>query len=280
MKPYIFHITLFDLASLVAIITGINFSLLLWFSKRTYHSANRYLALALMVSALWTTRVLATDIGLAAVFPILACIPLRFSLALGPLLYIYVLKLTRPEHKLRFKDILHFIPLLVELSIQLLFQQLNPLLLVLAFFSVISYLYLSSRLIENAYQRLKFVDGDRYRNKLKWLHRVLVIFGILWLLWIPYAAVVYFSYHSQLGEPAFYPLYIISAVLVLWIGVLGFSRPEVKLLTYASFVSKPSASELRQKGAWLKRVMEANQLYKDAELSLRSLAKKLECPAA
>jgi hypothetical protein len=93
--------TLVDLALLVAIIVGINFALLLAFSKRAHPSANRFLALALMVSVLWIARILAIDIGLVAIFPIWPWVPFRFSQGLGPLIYFYVLKITRPVSKLR-----------------------------------------------------------------------------------------------------------------------------------------------------------------------------------
>jgi hypothetical protein len=57
-------------------------------------------------------------------------------------------------------------------------QDLNPLYGLPVFLSVIIYLCWSHRLIEDFYKRLKFIDGDRYRNELQWLHRLLVVFGL------------------------------------------------------------------------------------------------------
>ena len=84
--------------------------------KRT-GAANSFLALALAVAILWIARILAIDIGLSAYVPFWSRLPLQFSLALGPLIYFYVLKITRPEYKFRRKDLLHFSPLLLELGI-------------------------------------------------------------------------------------------------------------------------------------------------------------------
>ena len=273
MKSYTFHITLFDFAFLVVIIVGINFSLLLWFSKRTYYSANKYLALALMISVLWITHILAIDIGLADIFPIWTYTPLQFSLALGPLIYFYILKLTRPEYKLRFKDLLHFSPLLLELSVQLLFQPLNPVIPVLAFISVITYLYFSHRLIERFYQGLRFNEmSDRYRYQLRWLHRLLTILGLLWLLWIPLTAV---HYYYQFGIIVYYPLYLLLIGAIIWIAVVAHLRPEAMMKAEA-LVSKPSlTADLKQKRIWLKRIVKENHYYQDPELSLTSLADKL-----
>ena len=54
------------------------------------------------------------DIRLAALFPHWTWLPLQFSLAIGPLIYFYVLKITRPEYKFHRQDLLHFSPLLLE----------------------------------------------------------------------------------------------------------------------------------------------------------------------
>ena len=174
---------------------------------------------------------------------------------------------------------LHFSPVLLQLSVQLLPEesQLNTVLQLSTFVSVVTYLYLSHRLIESFYQGLKFNGGDRYRNELRWLHRLLAGFGLLWLLWIPYTAVNYFGYHNQLSSAAYYPLYLLLAMTMIWIGAVAFLRPEIELPAELSPALKRSAStELRQKGVWLKRAMEDKRYYQDPELSLSSLAEKLE----
>ncbi len=114
---YTFHITLYDLAFLGTIFIGLTFTLLLWFTKKVNRAANRFLALALVTIVLWMAWVLGIDIRLATYFPHWSWLPLQFSLALGPLIYFYVLKITRPEYKFRWKDLLHFSPLLLELGV-------------------------------------------------------------------------------------------------------------------------------------------------------------------
>ena len=217
MNAYTFHITPYDLFFLGTIFIGLTFTLLLWFTKSTNTTANRFLALALLTIVLWMAWILGVDIRLTTYFPHWSWLPLQFSLALGPLIFFYVLKITRPEYKFRVRDLIHFSPLLLQqgalvLEVResirtgaatydtLMFQQLNPVLQLLVFISVSVYLYASYRLIERFYQRLKFNEvSDRYRYELRWLHRLLTSFGILWLLWIPYTAVDYFYYHGRLG---------------------------------------------------------------------------------
>jgi putative ABC transport system permease protein len=295
LNAYTFHITPYDLVFLGTIFIGLTFTLLLWFTKRINHTANRFLGLALATIVLWMAWVLGIDIRLGAYFPRWSWLPLQFSLTLGPLIYFYVLKITRPEYKLRWKELLHFSPLLLEQGILVLeikesirtgaatydtltFQQMSPVLHLAAFISIITYLYWSFRLIERFYQRLKFNnEGDRHRYELRWLHKLLKGFGLLWLLWISFTAVDYFYYHHQLGMQAYYPFYLCLAVMLIWIVATAYLRPEVGMPANIPVFLKPSPpAELKQKGTWLKKVVKENCYYQDPELNLGSLAEKLD----
>ncbi|MGZ3767155.1 MAG: hypothetical protein ACXVA2_21005, partial [Mucilaginibacter sp.] len=118
MNTYTFHINTYDLAFLAAIFIGLTLALQLWFSKSINRAANRFLALVLAVVVLWIARILGIDIGLSTYIPDWSRLPLQFSLAFGPLIFFYVLKITRPDYKFRPKDMLHFSPLLLELGAQ------------------------------------------------------------------------------------------------------------------------------------------------------------------
>jgi len=239
--------------------------------------------------------VLGIHTRLGIYFPRWSWLPLQFSLALGPLLYFYVLKITRPGYKLRRKDLFHFGPMLLQQGVlaleikesvrtgvatydTLAFQQLNPALHLAAFFSVIIYLYHSFKLIERFYQKLEFNDlRDRYRYELRWLHRLLTAFGLLWLLWMPFAARNYFYYHHPSGMHAYYPLYLLLAIMMIWIAAIALFKAEIAAPALASAASKPlPPAALKQKGIWLKKAMEVNLFYRDADLTLSSLAEKLD----
>jgi putative ABC transport system permease protein len=295
LNNYTFHTNLYDLVFLGAIFIGLTFTLLLWFTKRINLAANRFLGLALATIVLWMAWVLGIDIRLGTYFPRWSWLPLQFSLTLGPLIFFYVLKITRPEYKFRWKDLLHFSPLLLEQGVLVLqvkesiktgaatyntlaFQQMSLVLHLAAFISVSTYLYWSFRLIERFYQRLKFNNvSDRYRYELRWLYRLLTGFGLLWLLWIPYAAVYYFYYHGQMDIQTCYPLYLLLAIIFIRIAIMSFLRPDVVVPVHAPFVSRPlPPAELKQKGTWLKKVVKENCYYEDPELGLGSLAEKLD----
>jgi len=296
LNSYTFHINLYDIAFIGAIFIGLTFALLLWFTKTVNRSANRFLALALATMILWMVRILAIDLKLETYLPHWDWLPMQFLLALGPLMYFYVLKITRPQYKFVLMDLLHFSPLLLEqatLALEIkesartgaptyvthIFQQLNPVLQLLIFISVITYLYRSYKLIERFYARLKPIMMDRSRLEFRWLRSLIAATALLWFLWLFCAAVDFFGYGNQLGIQVYYPFYILFVVIIIWTAMAAFLKPQAALMTQAATTFKqPVPAELRAKGAWLKRAMEANLYYQDPELSLSSLAEKLSIP--
>ena len=294
MNTYTFHINLYDLAFVGAIFTGLTFALQLWLAKRINRNANRLLAFALVTVVLGIARLFGIDMQLDKYFPHWSWLPLQFSLGLGPLIYFYVLKITRPQYKFRWNTLLHFIPLLLEQGAlvfeikeniktgaptyrTLAFHYLNPVLQVLAFFSVVVYLYYSFKLIERFYRRIKFNDvSDRHRYQLRWLHRALTAIGLVSLLWIPYTAFYFFHDHHLPDIAVYYPLYLLLAITMTGIAAIALFRPEIAAPAQATPASKLSApAMLKQQGTWLKKAMETNLFYQDAELSLHSLARAL-----
>ena len=235
--------------------------------------------------------ILGIDIRLGTYIPRWSWLPLQFFLALGPLIYFYVLKITRPKYKFRWKDLLHFSPLLLRLGVwvvafksiktgaaadTLIFRQLNPVLNLLSVISVMTYLHLSRQLIRRFHWRTNANVIDPPRYPLRRLRRLLVGFGRLWLLWIPFTALDYFYYHNHSGIYPYEPLCLLLVIMMIWIAAAAHSWPDPGV-PVAVPVSKPSpTAELKLKGAWLRKTMEVNLFYQDPELSLRSLAETLD----
>jgi len=270
----------------------LNFALLLWFNKKINQAGNRFLALALFTIVLWLMQVLGIDIGLTAYLPHWSWLPLQFTSALGPLVFFYVINTTRPAHQFRIKHLLHFSPLLLQLAAHVIavaesiksniivfntpaYQQLNPVLQLLAFISVGIYICLSYREIRNFYRRQKFNFGDRHTYKLRWLQNQVQGFGLLWLVWLLFTVVFYFLYHGQ-SNYSYHFLYLLLSIAALLMAAITYLRPAFNAAEEISSPLKlPPKTELKQKGAWLKRVMKTNLYYQDPELTLTSLAEKL-----
>lgn len=293
MNSYTLHITLYDLLFFGMIFIGLTFALLLAFAKNINRTANRFLALALVTMIVWMIRISGIDINLQSYLPGWGGLPMQYLLALGPLIYFYVLKITKPEYKFRWMDLLHFSPLIVEQVVLVLeiressetgvvtyathaFALLNPVLQLLIFISLITYLYKSHRLIENFYRRLQPVLMDRSRLEFRWLRRLLAATALLWVLWLAYA-VVDFGYRNQLGIHLYYPFYIFFVAIIIWTAAAAFLKPQAAMQAQLATALKPLPSTaLKQKGVWLKNTVKRNRYYQDPELSLSSLAEKLD----
>jgi len=154
-----------------------------------------------------------------------------------------------------------------------------PLLQLLIFISGITYLYFSDKLIRNFYRRLQPVLMDRSLLEFRWLRRLLGTTALLWVLWLFCGVIDYFGYRNQLGIHVYYPFYTFFVIIIIWTAAAAFLKPQAGMMVQAATTIKPSVpAELRAKGAWLKRAMDANHYHQDPELSLGTLAEKLNLP--
>lgn len=225
MNSTLFHIAPYKLLCLGTLFTGLTLAWLLWFAKRGDKTANRLLSLSLGVTILN-----------------IAGLPLALLLALGPLLYFYVRRLTLPERRLQWKDGLHFCPLLAG--------YLLPQSLVLL--PVTLYLLLSHRLIQRFYDRLQPVLMDRPRFAFRRLNVTLFLLGCSCLLIL----------FNAVYCPAVGFILISMATAAIW----------------KTDISMPLAmgnADERQRARRLKEAVAAGRLYTDANLTLTSLAVKL-----
>ncbi|SDH19395.1 ABC transporter permease [Mucilaginibacter gossypii] len=175
-----------------------------------------------------------------------AGLPLSVMLAWGPLLYFYFLQLIHPGRTFQRGNLWHFGPLVL--------LPVVPGWIVLL--SMAGYLCLSHQLIRDAQRSQQAVLMDRQLMRYRRLDSILKVLLLL-------TAVYWLNDLIVLG----------ILVVLIWIGFSNISasdtRPEQSLPT-----SVPQ--NLRDRGRWLKKVVAADRLYEDAELSLTTLAEKLD----
>jgi putative ABC transport system permease protein len=281
LNPSIFHINLYGLVALGVLFIGLTLSLQLAFIKSINRSANRFLSLALLFMVLDMAPLVGGDIGMISPASLPWWLPLQFCMAAGPLIYFYILKITRPNYKLGWQKLLHFGPLLLQQVVFMLvaaknFHQLSSIIQLPAFCSVGIYLYLSYKIIPRFQQNPNPNATDRRRHQLWRLRRLLLNFSVSWWLWAPYWVAAYLGHYHPPGLPVYYPVFLLLSAIIISISAVAFSWPEMRLPAAAPLVAKPlPTAELAQKGAWLKSAMKAGLFYQDAELSLSSLAEKL-----
>jgi len=228
VSSFIFHINPYDLVALGTLFTGLTLALLLGFAKRVGPKGNLFLSLALVIIVLKTG-------GLTSIL-----LP-----ALGPLLYFYVWQLTSSDRKFSRKDMLHFCPLLITFWL--------PVWLVLI--SVIIYLYLSHRLIQDFYSRLQPVLMDRPRFAFRHLDKTLFLLGVVCVLSL-FNGIFFFG----------------IAFILIGMSAETMLKPDKDVQLTTPITDR---SDAREKGRRLKEAVAANRLYEDAELTLATLAVKL-----
>lgn len=108
MFGYIFATVTFIGAS-----QGLLLIFFLFHNKRGNQRANRYLALAIIIATITVFFEGLTDIFGVDILPFLIFYSRMIEFASGPLYYFYVCALVAPEERIRPRDCLHFIPLVV-----------------------------------------------------------------------------------------------------------------------------------------------------------------------
>ncbi|PIB23618.1 AraC family transcriptional regulator [Maribacter sp. 4U21] len=290
-----FQINIFNLLILASVFIGLTFSLLLIFSKRINQRANRFLGFASLVIVSWNIWVLSHDLDFFRYAPKFYLIPLNFSLALGPLFYFYTKNITDVNFAFTRKNWLHFIPVLLELVVHMMvsseaiaknilatstntFFTFVPIVQLLAICSVVTYSILALKEIKKYHTWLQNNYSNDSEYSLSWLYRLLFIFTLLWLLWIPYTLVDFLLFNFTLDIPDYYPIYILMSVITIWISVEAYLKPEVILLEQKSQpkITKVAPTEdIVNKANWLIAQMELNLYYLNPELTLTSLADSL-----
>lgn len=265
-------------------------------TNRINRKANFYLGFVPIIIALWNCWVLSIDLDLYQLTKVLNWIPLQFVLALGPCLYFYTKHITNSSFQFQRKHLIHFIPVLLELLVFFiqaiessqknipqfetdLFFSVSP---IIQFAGIVSVLFYSFQSLK-AIKRYQIYIQNNYSNdrryNLNWLYRLLVIISILWFLWVPYTLIDFLIFDYKLGIAAYYPLYILMAIITIWISAEAFLRPEIVLVEANTIDSNSKveiSSEIIKEAQWLKLQMEANLFYLDSELTLRSLATELD----
>jgi putative ABC transport system permease protein len=215
--------------------------------------------MALLIIVINLFRLLVTNISPTLRISDWRWLPLQYSLGLGPLLFYYVLRIIRPKYTFKSKDLLHFIPLAIAVGLQLASPQLDLLLLLAAFFSLIIYTYYAYNLTESFYRRIKFTNGDRYRIELKWLQRLITCFGILCLCYLVFIIKNYYCNHNDIIAKSYFLFDLLLAMLTIVSACIALSRRESGPISLApAFVKEAVPSALREKGIWLKRMLKVN----------------------
>ncbi|HTR28649.1 MAG TPA: AraC family transcriptional regulator [Puia sp.] len=225
-----------------------------------------------------------------------AVIPLIIAMPIGPLLFFYVRSCEEPDFRLTRRHRRHFYPVVVDL-----FQHFAILLLIIAllagwmprnkypigiwedyydqyadiprWISLTIYLTLANRYLRR--RRKSAMLHDEAQRRFSWLKKLLRVFWVFDLIWlaflIPYELPTIGD--QLINRFDWYPLYIPLVIIIYFLGANGY------FITYRIGLAPPDrksssipAEKLEQLSLLVRRSMEQDRLWLDADLSLGKLA--------
>ena len=273
---------------------GIAVAVLLAFT-RSNTSANRLLALLLVVFVMKLMPYILGFAGYYDAYPWLSFAPFGLGLAIGPLLYLHVYRLTHAG--LPRGGCWHLLPGALQFGYRaVMFVQpqatkdawndrvhrdwIDPAETFLELLSFAVYLWLALRAYR-AYQHwLDTHLSNREEFRIVWLRNVLVAFALVWPLWALYETLSYaidFDYFQR------FPLYVCFTLLVFYLGMEGWRHadtayPQPSAATTAPEViprAEPTGRDWSVQGReWLTRTDTAGW-WRDPQLNLERLARLL-----
>ena len=225
---------------------------------------------------------------------------LDFSWVHGPLLYFYVKAHLIPNFKVRKNDLWHFVPFLIQIgfSIFLRIQNLywegtRESLSWLGYWGYVVWMNLStiyfvaSILIiiyatkAQGLLKIKNLGDTISKGSTDWLKRVIMAFKVYFLLVLTILLVDFlflnkaqFTSYFYFTQFYYYPFFIGISGLTYWLGLEGYKRKDTK-----SFKPKITDEELEQLTIIsndLEATMKENKWFKDPELTVGTLASKMD----
>ncbi|MFK7806899.1 MAG: helix-turn-helix domain-containing protein [Saprospiraceae bacterium] len=250
---------------------------------------------------------------------------INLSLATGPLIYLYVKSITQGLSVLKRKDFLHFVPVAIFVIFKigvllydamqpgfsetqngvlmsgLIFDYVNPLLMVVVFMQKVLYLAFSLQLYFNYKEKIQQFFSNTFQLELNWLRNFLFLYTFLFVYHLFQSVIDLAITNLSYIQEWWY--YLFSAVVILYVGIKGYftnidtlrdvqfntaSTPPISELPpkadtiNQSTIAKQEilSEEILQQRKLLAAFMEEEKPYLNPELNLIQLAKELRMTRA
>jgi AraC-like DNA-binding protein len=291
------------------IISGILQSLILGvvlvFYGKGNRDANRAIGLLVMICSLHFLWSLIIDTNLADIFKPVFWFPYSYLLAIGPLLFFYTKFLTRSEIRTGINKAIHFLPVAIEVFMQLYFiresieqdivhYEIRGFLLFRVIeltgtaASILIYGKHSLSLIKMHEERMVQNFSSQKDITLSWLYKLIKYLRVLWIFWLAFemSFLVFWQFQMHL-LPVYLLLYLLLGVITYsnyWIGIQALIKSGILLenVSIAGPLENPNVyarlndAEIQRYVGALNRLMEGEKLYLHETLNLRTLAGRLQ----
>ncbi len=274
--------TIASFGTLISIILGVGFGILLLVAKKQHRIANRFLGMVPIVLALWQCWLVINTNGLTDTIIMLRGVPFSFFFAIGPLLYLYTKNRFSETVRVRWSDAVHCIPLIIEWTIFYFNYPEGP------FDDYRRYSMVSSRFLLPFFGAISIIIYCFIASKIAtskesrpW-KRKLLIFGGLWSLYLGYSLINALRFNAYISDYDTYPFFMTIWFFTLWATLKALLSPDLVTVIAPKKVKrsdKETSPALLERANWLKSKMETEEYYLDPELTLQSLANELGIPA-
>lgn len=285
----------------IGAIQGIVYGLILYKSSTLNKTANRILAVILFLLSYRLIIQIMRLLGIGY-YDAWYYAMIDLSWIHGALIYFYTKAQTETNFRIKRKDWVHFLPVVIQIicSVFVRLQNLywdgtkeslswlgyygyvvwmnNSTIYIVASTLIIIYAYKSQKLLSSVNDNLEITD-----KKLQWIKRIIRSFLIYFSFVLLVLLIDLIVYKSENDGSYFYftrfyyyPFFIGIAVLTYWIGLEGFSRRNDPELSIKNTIGSDELQRLKVISKKLQQAMEENKAYKDQELSVNSLAKQLD----
>ena len=287
------------------ILQSIILACILLFYRSGNKMANRLMGMFVFVCGLHFSWSLIIDTNLADIFKPLFWVPYSYLLAIGPLLFFYTKALTTIDFKIDTKASFHFLPVLIEVLIQMVFInssiRSNTLVYDLPgflIFRIVEFAGTAISILLYGKQCLSLVKAHEawamanFSNQkditLSWLSKLIKYLLVLWIFWLAFELSFFLFLQFQLH------LLLVYLLLYILLGVITYSNYWIAIQTLiksdvltekksailptdnANVYSRLTEAEIKRNADALSDLMQKEKLFLHETLSLRTLASKLQ----
>lgn len=279
----------------IGAIQGIVYGCILWQKKVPNYIANRFLASILLF---FSYRLLVETLKIFGLgrYDVWYHILLEYNWVYGTLIYFFVKSYVTPKFTLQKKDWIHFLPVTIEFIWSFFIKTQNffwdgtresltwlgywgyvvwmlyPTMYVISGILIVFYTSKAEKVLQNIGAVKEFqVD----LSKLKWIRKVLLIMKIFSMLYVVGVLVDFFFFNFASHLFYGHPVFIGMAILTYWLGIEGFARRKEIAYTVVPDISQKEKEQLETIARAIENTMLTDQLFKNPELTLRTLAEEI-----
>lgn len=263
---------------------------------RQNKKANHYLASLIIAVAALITPYIIGYAGFYDKWPQLSFAPFSYTLAFGPLIYFYTLSLVGNLPDRRWP---HYLPVLIQfLADALVFPLpletknwwdglahapvISPMLEIATLISIAAYGTAAYRRYRLYRQWLDDNRTDGVDFDPSWIRNFLIALAAVAFIWLGFIVANWINPARNYFDQ--FVLYVIFSVLVIYLGIAGWRHSETSFPVITKSERKPVDVDFdgrspernwaEQGRIWLQEI-DAGEIWRDAELTLASLARRL-----